>query len=245
MPVSSSEKSLTKLEESIGYFFQREALPLEALTHRTFSHEHPSEARYFNERLEFLGDSVLGMIISEELFKRFPEWNEGKLSKLKAAVVQDKSLAVIAGKLSLGAHVKLGKGEELTGGRNKPSLLADAFEALIAAVYLDGGLEATRAVILRLFDAEIDDVVKRGGLYDPKTNLQELAHRMFTEQPEYRLVGQSGPDHRKIFQVELILSGKILGHGSGSSKKVAEQEAAKHALDSLRKEKELGIRNGE
>jgi len=239
MPVSSSENSLTELEKAIGYFFQREEFPLEALTHRTFSHEHPSEARYFNERLEFLGDSVLGMIISEELFKRFPGWNEGKLSKLKAAVVQDKSLAVIAGKLNLGAHVKLGKGEELTGGRNKPSLLADAFEALIAAVYLDGGLKAARSVIIRLFDAEIGDVVKQGGLYDPKTNLQELAHRMFGKQPEYRLVGQSGPDHRKTFQVELVLAGNVLGDGSGSSKKVAEQEAAKQALDSLKKEKTL------
>ncbi len=243
MPVSSSansltnKNSLTELENSIGYFFEREALPLEALTHRTFSHEHPSEARYFNERLEFLGDSVLGMVISEELFKRFPSWNEGKLSKLKAAVVQDKRLALIAGKVNLGAHVKLGKGEELTGGRSKPSLLADAFEALIAAVYLDGGLESARAVILRLFDAEIDDVVKQGGLCDPKTNLQELAHRMFGEQPEYRLVGQSGPDHKKVFHVELILAGQILGDGSGSSKKVAEQEAAKNALESLRKNK--------
>ena len=237
MPVSSSESSLSKLEEAIGYFFQRPELPLEALTHRTFFHEHPAEARSFNERLEFLGDSVLGLLMSEELFRRFPKWNEGKLSKLKAAMVQDRMLAAIAGKLSLGAHVRLGKGEELTGGRNKPSLQADAFEALIAAVYLDGGLEAARSVIMRLFDAGIDEVVKQGGLYDPKTNLQELAHRMLGEQPEYRLVGQSGPDHRKTFKVELILGGNVLGHGSGSSKKIAEQEAARHALDGLKKEK--------
>ena len=215
MPASSSESSLSSLEEEIGYSFGRTSLPLEALTHRTYSHENPGAAPFFNERLEFLGDSVLGLVISEELFRRFPALDEGKLSKMKAALVRDSMLASVAENIGLGLCIRLGKGEEKTGGRLKPSLLADALEALIAAVYLDGGLDAAKKVIGLLFDEEMRAAAERGGLDDPKTELQEMVHRLSSGPLDYRLVEESGPDHRKTFTIEVVLQGKVAGTGSG------------------------------
>jgi len=233
MPASSSESSISSLEEEIGYRFGRSSLPIEALTHRTYSHENPGSAPFFNERLEFLGDSVVGLVIGEELFRRFPELDEGKLSKMKAALVRDKTLASIAEKIGLGLRIRLGKGEEKTGGRRKPTLLADAFEALMAAVYLDGGMTAAKKVIGLLFDEEIAAAADRGGLDDPKTELQELVHRLSSDGPDYRLVEETGPDHDKTFTIEVLLGNRVAGTGSGPNKKEAEKAAARAAIRNL------------
>lgn len=233
MPASSSESSLSSLEGEIGYRFSRNSLPIEALTHRTYSHENPERAPVFNERLEFLGDSVVGLVISEELFRRFPELDEGKLSKMKAALVSDRMLASIAAKIGLGLRIRLGKGEEKTGGRRKTTLLADAFEALMAAVYLDGGMDAAKMVINLLFEEEMRAAADQGGLDDSKTELQELVHRLNYAVPDYRLVDESGPDHNKTFTIEVVLGDRVAGIGSGPNKKEAEKDAARAAIRTL------------
>jgi len=233
MRASLPRSSPTELEQTIGYSFRNSDLLLQALTHRTFSHEHPEAAPLFNERLEFLGDAVLGLVISEELFGRYPDLNEGVLSKLKAALVRERTLASVARSLNLGDSLRLGRGEEQTGGREKRSLLADAVEALIAAVFLDGGLGAARALIGRFFEGRIEEAAEAGRSFDAKTTLQELAYRLSGQQPEYRLTGESGPDHLKTFAVEVLLQKKVLGQGSGRNKKEAEQAAARAALKRL------------
>jgi len=235
MPASFSESSLADLERAIGHTFENPQLPLEALTHRTYSHEHPDTAPFFNERLEFLGDSVLGFVVSEELYRRFPERDEGFLSRLKAAVVQDRTLSIAAERIDLGGFVRLGRGEEKTGGREKPSLLADAMEALFAAVFLDGGLEPARRVILTVLDEAIGHAARRGGIEDAKTALQERAHQLGYGAPDYRICAESGPDHEKTFDAEVILEGAVVGRGRGANKKEAEKDAASQALDFLEK----------
>jgi len=238
MPVSSSESSQDNLERVIGYRFSSKTLPLEALTHRTYSHEYPEEAPAFNERLEFLGDAVLGLLVSEELFRRCPEQSEGHLSRIKAGLVRDRTLARVATRLGLGRHIRLGKGEEQTGGRKRTSLLADAMEALLAAVYLDGGLEAARSVLGRVFAAELGTNPCENGLHDPKTMLQEHSHRLFQSTPEYTVVEEHGPDHAKVFKVEVSVGGRTRGRGAGPNKKEAEQAAARKALEELQDAKE-------
>jgi len=233
MPASSSGVSLAELEAAIGYRFRDRRLPLEALTHRTYSHEHPGTAPDFNERLEFLGDAVLGLVVSEALFRRFPRGDEGMLSRMKAAVVRDRQLALTAGEIGLGRFVRLGRGEEKTGGRTKPSLMADAMEALFAAVYLDGGFEAAAEVIRRLLGPAVDRTARRGGIDDAKTALQEELHRRGLAQPQYRLCSESGPDHAKEFEVEVRVDDVVAGTGRGPNKKEAEKAAAAAALQWL------------
>ena len=191
-----------------------------------------------NESLEFLGDAVLGLVIAEALFRQFPAYNEGQKSKIKAAVVSTQALARHAERLDLGEHLLLGRGEEKTGGRFKQALLADTYEALIAAVYLDGGLEAAAAFLQRelqeaIEEADRSDVLGR----DYKSALQERLQSNGRPLPEYRLVGQEGPDHRKVFHVDIIVAGETLASATGKAKKEAEQEAARLALARLADQK--------
>jgi ribonuclease-3 len=215
------------LEAGLGHRFARPERLVVAVTHRSF---HPEEAH--NETLEFLGDAVLALAVSDLLMRRFPDANEGALSKLRAGLVNAASLAAKARALDLGTWLRLGKGEERSGGRNKESILASAYEALLGAVYLDAGYEAARRVV----DAHFADdaaVTQPAGHHDYKTRLQELTQRLYKETPAYVLVEESGPDHRKRFVVELTLAGRVLGRGGGHTKKAAEQAAAHEALDAL------------
>jgi ribonuclease-3 len=187
-----------------------------------------------NESLEFLGDAVLGFVVADVLFREFPAFNEGQKSKIKASLVSTTTLARLAERLGLGEHLLLGRGEEKTGGRRKQALLADTYEALIAAIYLDGGVEKARRFVLRELGPLIDDVRRQGSAGgDYKSALQELLQAGDGRLPEYRLAGTVGPDHRKQFQVEVVVRGETLASGTGPSKKEAEQDAARLALDAL------------
>jgi ribonuclease-3 len=185
-----------------------------------------------NERLEFLGDSVLGVIVTEELYRRFPDLAEGQLAKLRAAVVNARALAGVGRAMQLGAYLKLGRGEETTGGRDKSSILADALEAVIGAYYLDRGLEPTRTLVLGLFASALDEAAGLGAGLDWKTSLQELAAIRGLGSPEYA-VEESGPDHAKSFRATALLAGDAVGEGAGNSKKEAEQRAAEQAWTAL------------
>jgi ribonuclease-3 len=222
-----------ELEARIGYRFRDRGLLEHALTHKSRAAEDVSGGVVDNESLEFLGDAVLGLVVADALFRRYPEYTEGQKSKLKAAIVSTQSLARQAEALGLGAHLILGRGEEKTGGRFKQALLADAYEALIAAIYLDGGLEATAAFLER----ELKDVLEAGSAQavagDYKSALQERLQAVGRPLPEYRVSGEAGPDHRKVFSVEVIVDGRVLGAASGRTKKEAEQEAARQALARL------------
>ena len=227
------EDAFTELERRVGYRFKDRGLLEQALTHRSRAAEDVSGAAD-NESLEFLGDAVLGFVVADRLFHQFPEYNEGQKSKIKAAVVSTQSLARHAEAISLGDYLLLGRGEEKTGGRLKSALLADTYEALLAAIYLDGGIEHARAFIVREFGGLIDDV-RRGGVskQDYKSTLQELLQSRELPLPEYRLVGTLGPDHRKRFEIEVVVRGERLASATGPSKKEAEQEAARMALREL------------
>ena len=197
-----------------------------ALTHRSYAYEH--DGLPTNERLEFLGDSVLGLVVTDTLFRLHPDMPEGQLAKLRAAVVQMSALAGVARELDLGAYLRLGHGEELTGGRNKPSILADTLEAVIGAVYLDRGLAQASAMVHRLFDPVIERSANLGAGLDWKTSLQELTAARSLGVPEYQ-VSDTGPDHQKSFTAVVKVGGKMLGSGAGRSKKAAEQQAAEAA----------------
>jgi len=201
-----------------------------ALTHRSFAYEHGGLPT--NERLEFLGDSVLGVIVTDVLYRRFPELPEGRLAKLRAAVVNMRALAEVAGGLGVGEHVRLGKGEESTGGRHKSSILADTMEALIGATYLTGGIPSATTLVRRLIDPLIQRAVTAGAGLDWKTSLQELTSRDDLGVPEYR-VTDSGPDHAKVFEATVVVAGESVGRGMGASKKEAEQIAARRAWTDL------------
>jgi ribonuclease-3 len=229
----SDAAATERLIDRLGYRFQTPALLEDALTHKSHLNEAPDPSRRDNERLEFLGDAVLDLVISEALLSQFPEAPEGTLSKLRARIVSEAALSQVARRLDLGGALHLGRGEELTGGRDKASLLADALEAVIAAIYLDGGLSAARSVVLSAF-ADMLDNLSRVAATDYKTELQEICQRRFGGLPVYRVLGESGPDHHKQFEVELSIHGEVYGLGAGRSKKEAEQQAAKQALDRLR-----------
>jgi ribonuclease III len=223
------------LQRGIGYRFRDRGLLEHALTHTSRANEDASGGVADNESLEFLGDAVLGFVIADMLFREFPTSSEGHKSKIKASLVSTSTLARQADRLSLGDHLLLGRGEEKTGGRRKQALLADGYEALIAAIYLDGGIEQARAFITREFGAMLHEV-KDGGLagQDFKSALQEHLQGAERPLPEYRLIGSMGPDHRKQFQVAVYVGGEALAEGVGPSKKEAEQEAARVALARLR-----------
>ena len=229
------------LERAVDYHFRDRGLLEHALTHTSRANEDVSGGVIDNESLEFLGDAVLGFVVADMLFQRFPEYTEGQKSKIKAALVSTASLAQLAERLNLGAHLLLGRGEEKTGGRRKQALLADGFEALIAAIYLDGGIEHARAFILRgvgelLDEMEHPDFVAR----DFKSALQEKLQSQGVALPEYRIAGESGPDHHKVFLVELRVQGAVLARASGRNKKEAEQQAAKAALEELERAQSAG-----
>ncbi|ERM92417.1 MAG: Ribonuclease 3 [Caldanaerobacter subterraneus] len=230
--IKVSKKVLTYLEQKINYEFKDKTLLLEALTHSSWAHEGKNE-KVSNERLEFLGDSVLSLVISEYLYKNRKDLEEGSLSKYRAEIVCEPSLARCARKIELGSFLRMGKGEEISGGRDRDSILADAMEALLAAVYLDGGLEAVRRVILDLFKEIIDEVLK-GIIYrDYKTRLQEVVQSMEVGKITYELVEEIGPDHNKTFVTQVKIGDVVLGIGQGKSKKESEQAAAMEALSKL------------
>jgi ribonuclease-3 len=232
--VSSAEPSARPgpeaLDRTLEIRFRDAELREMALTHRSFAFEQDLEAT--NERLEFLGDSVLGLVVTDMAFEAFPEMSEGELAKLRAAIVNAQALADVARSLDLGELVKLGKGEEQSGGRDKASILADALEAVFGAVYLDAGLEPTRQMIERLFRPLMEAYVRGEGDRDYKTILQELASRQLHAMPEYRLEDR-GPDHEKEFTATVFLNGQPMGSGVGRSKKEAEQRAAREAFDHM------------
>jgi ribonuclease III len=221
------------VEQRSGVRFRTPRAALAALTHRSYVNEHPGEALEDNERLEFLGDAVIDLAVSHRLMERFPEAREGELSKMRASVVDEPGLASLARAFELGPMLRLGRGEELTGGREKPSLLADAMEAVVAAVYLEGGLTAVLAMVDRYLGATFDRAAAGTLDRDFKTQLQELAQSRFRLAPRYRVVAELGPDHAKKFDVEVELRGEVVGRAIGRSKKDAEQAAARLAIEAL------------
>lgn len=222
---------LKDLEHAIGYRFQNISLLQNALTHSSFANERWRNSLMSNERLEFLGDSILGMIVADHLYRSFPNRPEGELTRMRADMVCERSLALVANQIGLGSHLLLGKGEEQGGGRNRDSILADAVESVIAACYLDGGMEAAREFIQKFILIHVP--VNRLQNSDYKTALQELVQQKKNQVLTYALVGETGPDHDKSFQVELTLNGRTIGRGTGSSKKRAEQDAARAAMEML------------
>ena len=219
----------TPLERAIGYRFRERQLLEEALTHRSRTNEAPS-AKGDNQRFEFFGDAILGFLVSRELFLRFPDLREGDLSRMRATLVDEANLHKLALTVDLGAFLRLGKGEERSGGRGKKSLLADAFEALVAAVYLDGGLQPAQRLVKKHFGALFENMAEAAVSRDYKTELQELAQARFGSAPQYNLTDAFGPDHAREYRVVVLLNGKIAGTGEGRSKKSAEQAAAHEAL---------------
>lgn len=222
---------MEKLEEKLGYTFQNRALLENALTHSSYANENKHTGAQSNERLEFLGDSVLGMVTADYLYRVHPDLPEGDLTRTRAALVCEGSLVEVAQQLELGTYLKLGKGEDAGGGRERPSIVADAVEAVLAAVYLDGGIGSARKIIQRFI---LDREEEKSGSRDYKTALQELVQRESGQVLAYRLVGSTGPDHAKRFQVEVELNGAPAGAGEGRSKKEAEQMAAKAAIAKLK-----------
>lgn len=221
---------MTDLQNKIGYQFKNPALLNEALTHSSYANEHKSQHIKYNERLEFLGDSVLSIVVSDYIYKNCPELPEGELTKLRASLVCEKSLYEFAKKIDLGKYLILSKGERHNGGADRPSILSDAFEALIAAIYIDGGLAPASKHILNFVIPAIKNSKKKK-INDYKTTLQEIIQKNPGEKLEYVLVKESGPDHNKHFVVEVHLNSNVIGKGGGRSKKEAEQQAAREALE--------------
>ena len=219
------------LENAIGYRFQNIQLLQNALTHSSYANERWHNSLLSNERLEFLGDSVLGMLVAEYLYHNFPNRPEGELTRMRADMVCEQTLAAAANRIGLGSHLLLGHGEEQGGGRKRNSILADAMESVIAACFLDGGMEAALKVVQQFILVEVP--VNKLHNADYKTKLQELVQQKKNQILSYKLVGQSGPDHDKQFDVEVSLNGQVVGSGSGSSKKRAEQMAARSAIEKL------------
>ncbi len=219
-------KPQTELEQVIGYRFKDQALLTEALCHSSYANE--KRTLHCNERLEFLGDSVLSVVVSNHLFRNCTDLPEGELTKIRASLVCEKSLFEWAKTIGLGDYLLLGHGEDQSGGRERPSILSDAFEAVIAAMFLDGGYEAVTPYILRFLPERFDRPSE--AFHDYKTALQEVIQQNPEEHVEYVLAGEEGPDHAKLFQMEVRLNSNVIGRGTGRSKKIAEQMAAKEAL---------------
>lgn len=221
------------LEERLGYAFRNRVLLETALTHSSYANENRASGIVCNERLEFLGDSVLGVTVADYLYRRFPEMPEGRMTRFRAELVCEQSLHRVALQLHLGEHLRLGKGEEHNGGRERPSILSDAVEAVIAAMYLDAGMETAAGFIYRCL---LDDVhtIETPSFTDYKTALQELIQRRSGQKLSYELVSEEGPDHAKTFQMQVCLNGDPIGRGTGHTKKEAEQSAAANALEALR-----------
>ncbi len=230
-------RDLSALEARLDYRFREPAVLERALTHRSKAHEDASGSTIDNESLEFLGDAVLGFVMADLLFRDYPQFDEGQKSKIKASLVSTDTLARLGRRLGLGEFLALGRGEEKTGGRAKHALLADCCEAVIAAIYLDGGVEAARAFVGRVFAADLEDVRSpEFWARDYKSALQELVQARDFPLPDYSVAAESGPDHRKIFHVEVRVHGEVMGAARGPSKKAAEQEAARKAMERLSEE---------
>ncbi len=226
---------IKELEAAIGYRFQNITFLQNALAHSSYANERWHNSLMSNERLEFLGDSILGMVVADHLYRSFPNRPEGELTRMRADMVCERALAKVANQIGLGGHILLGKGEEQGGGRNRESILADAVESIIAACYLDGGMDAARQFVQRFVLSDVP-VAKLHNV-DYKTALQELVQQKKNQTIQYTLVGESGPDHDKQFRVELSINGEVIGSGTGTSKKRAEQEAARVAIEALSQQK--------
>ena len=220
-------------EQLLGYEFANKQLLLEALTHKSYYHENREGVSQHNERLEFLGDSVIGLVVVEYLFLHKSSYAESVLAKIKSYIVSEPVFAEIAASLSLGEYLLLGKGEKSTGGRAKKSILANTFEAVMGAVYLDGGFQRAREIILGLFRERMESAIESGQFFDYKTDLQEKTQMMYGQLPEYRVISQFGEEHERVFTVAVLLNGKLLGTASGRRKKEAETLAAKEALEMM------------
>lgn len=226
-------KNIGKLEESLEYFFKNKRLLIEAITHRSYHHENPAEVHDFNERLEFLGDAVIGLVVSDILFTDEIHLTESSMSKMKSYLVNESILFEIASKISLGEHLRLGKGEEFTGGRNKKSVLSNAMEAIFGAVFLDSDYLTVKALFLRLYSQKLSDVISKKEGYDFKSELQEKVQAIYGVLPEYRIIKEEGEEHKKIFTAEVYINGSLYGTAKGRSKKEAQMLAAKEALNKL------------
>jgi ribonuclease-3 len=229
MPVLYS-KNIGKLEESLGYVFKDKRLLIEALTHSSYHHENPEEVCDFNERLEFLGDAVIGLAVSHILFSDESHLTEANMSKMKSYLVNESILFEIASNISLGEHLRLGKGEELTGGRTKKSVLSNAMEALFGAVFLDSDYITAKSLFLGLYSKKLPAVISKNEGYDFKSELQEKIQGIYGTLPEYRIIREEGEEHKKIFTAEVYINGLLYGTASGKSKKEAQILAAKQAL---------------
>ncbi len=228
-------KNPDTLATTLGYSFNNQELILQAFRHPSYVYEKDELGISDNQRLEFLGDAVISLAISHLLMESFPEIREGDLSKYRASLVSESGLYHIAHELQLGDYLLLGKGEEQTNGRKKPSIISDAFEALIGAIYLDGGFEEALRIIAKLFSLLLNKINLGKSINDFKTELQEYSQDTFQSPPEYRVEKETGPDHDKTFYVSVYLKKKLMGRGKGKSKKEAEQKAAKETLACLKK----------
>ncbi len=223
-----------ELQRTLGVPFEQQELLTQALTHSSYANENPGTAPSSNERLEFLGDAILGLIVAENLFQDFPSMAEGEMTRVRSILVKQDTLARVAETINLGSYLYLGKGEESSGGREKPANLARALEALIAAVYLDHGYEVTEQFVLEILDGELANILYQGTIVDYKSQLQELLQAKAQQTPVYNLIETEGPDHDKKFTVEVKLGNEVLATGTGRSKKKAETEAARIALEKLK-----------
>ncbi|SHK87577.1 ribonuclease III [Desulforamulus aeronauticus] len=242
--MSKQDEQLNRLKHRLGFHWHQPSLLLQALTHSSCVHESRGHGLSHNQRLEFLGDAVLELIVSEHLYKSFPERTEGELTKMRAATVCEPSLAKVSRGLDLGRSLRMGRGEERSGGRERSSILADAFEALLGAVYLDQGLEVTRTFVLHCLNPILEDVVAGRLDRDYKTELQEILQQTSPEPVTYMIMNETGPDHDKTFTAGILYRGEIIGKGSGHSKKEAEQRAAKDAFSRLESFKNASRQNG-
>ncbi|MBI1886741.1 MAG: ribonuclease III [Chloroflexi bacterium] len=235
MRTATRAKGLEDLIGKLGLSWRDEVLLRQAVVHRSYLNEAEESDIESNERLEFLGDAVLGLVVSDHLYKTYPELSEGHLSQIRALLVRWDTLADVAQRLSLGDYLILGRGEELSGGRERPSNLAGALEALIGAAFLDSGLVKARRLILRLLKPELAKIAAGEVVADSKSQLQQVVQARWHQIPLYRLVSSEGPDHAKTFTVEVVVGSQVLGQGRGRNKKQAEAEAARQALEALSK----------
>ena len=227
------KKTLKQFEKKLGYRFKNKELLKKALTHKSFANENKWPSTEHNERFEFLGDAVLELVISHLLMERFPDSSEGKLSKIRASIVNEKTLATVAQDLAIGQYLYFGKGEEVGGGRTKSSILSDGVEAVFGAIYLDRGFKKTFKVLSKIAENIFSQMDGEDFYKDYKTHLQETAQLRFKAIPRYKLVNEVGPDHDKEFEINILLNNEIFGVGKGKSKKEAEQNAAKQALEKI------------
>jgi ribonuclease-3 len=226
-------KPADDLARAIGVTFSNPDLLQQSLYHRSYLNEAPDREIESNERMEFLGDAVLGLIVSDRLYRDYPGLSEGHLSQIRALLVRWDALAQAARRIDLGSYLVLGRGEELSGGRERPSNLAGAFEALIGAAFLDGGMTKARRLVLRLLKVDFEQIAEEGVTADSKSELQHVVQTRWHQIPEYRLISSEGPDHAKLFTVEVGVGERVLGRGQGRNKKQAELNAARQALETL------------